>query len=238
MARLTLITSLYNCADFVKYSIQSGIEQNFQDFNWIIVNDGSPDNISDVVEPLIDDILDKVILWCNYPDNKGIGYRFNEAIKRAETEYVAIFDGDDIYYPIRLSSQLKYLDIHKHLFACGTYAHIINEKGTIDFNNNYGNSLPIISNDIYPSLKNHNNPFIHPSMMMRRNIFLDLNGYNEKEWVCPDLDLWCRAINEGYFMENLPYTLMQYRIHPKALSQLAREQMFKDAQRIYKKYGY
>jgi len=104
--KISIITTLYNCQNFIEQSILSIINQSFNDFEWIIINDGSSDKTWDIVTKLTDKYEN--IIKIDNKDNKKIPLRRNEAISMASSEYVAIHDGDDISLPNRLLHQYSF----------------------------------------------------------------------------------------------------------------------------------
>jgi len=96
---VSFITPCYNQAEYLPESLESILKQEYQDWECIIVNDGSPDNVEEIA-----------LEWCSkdsrfkylYKDNTGISDTRNYAIQRAEGEYIVPLDGDDLIEPLFL----------------------------------------------------------------------------------------------------------------------------------------
>ena len=88
---LTTIIPTYNRAALVKRAIQSVLNQTFQDFEIIVVDDSSVDNTEEVVKGFRDDR----IRYIRHPNNKGLPAGRNTGIKVASGEYIAFLDDDD-----------------------------------------------------------------------------------------------------------------------------------------------
>lgn len=235
MSLLTVITTFYNCEKYLEQAINGCVNQSFKDFQWILINDGSTDKSQEILDGMIDQELinDINLLVINDGYNKGLPTRLNEALKRVDTEYCCLLDGDDISEPNRFITQIKALKTNPKVWACGSLPIIINEYGTIDGKKTdwYYNTIPSTTFGIRQQLINKQNPIIHPSMMFVTEAH---PGYNEQESRCPDLDLWYRTIDKEII--NVPYQLIKYRIHSNNLSGRFGHLMEEDRLRISKKY--
>jgi glycosyltransferase involved in cell wall biosynthesis len=107
----------YNQENLVKETLESVINQSYQNISKIIVaDDGSTDETPHIIEehalrnPLIEPVLAK--------KNKGIAYNMNRALKRVDADYVSFLDGDDLMFPQKIEKQVNYLDANPDLVAC------------------------------------------------------------------------------------------------------------------------
>lgn len=123
--KITVFMAAYNQADFIQQSINSVLTQSFSDFELIIVNDGSIDNTTTIVESFNDNRIRLV----HNDGNKGLIYTRNRLLTLAQGEYIAILDGDDIAYQDRLKLQYNFLLANPEVVLCGGHAAIINEHG-------------------------------------------------------------------------------------------------------------
>ena len=113
MPTISVITTVYNCEEYIKLSIESILRQTFTDYEFIIINDGSTDKTSDIIKTY----KDKRIKFIDEKENKGITYRSNQAIESSSGEYIAIHDGDDISFSNRLEKQIEILKRKKSCFV-------------------------------------------------------------------------------------------------------------------------
>ena len=103
MPIVTVFMAAYNAAQFIEKSIQSILNQTFNDFELLIVDDGSTDNTLEIIRSFTDDritIIENKI-------NRGLIYTRNLAIQYARGTYLAIQDSDDISLPNRLERQFE-----------------------------------------------------------------------------------------------------------------------------------
>jgi glycosyltransferase involved in cell wall biosynthesis len=135
--------------------------------------------------------------------NKGIGY--------CDGEYIARMDADDICLPDRLKQQVDFLDNHTDYLMCGTNASVIDSNGRRagKIHNLTDNNYLQISLLFSPS-------FIHPSMMIRKEI-LQQNKYDEAYKHVEDYELWCRIAKQGK-IANIDNELLKYRWHSTNVS--------------------
>lgn len=203
MPQVSVFMAAYNAADYIKQAIQSVLNQTFNDFELIIVNDGSTDNTVDIIKSFDD----KRIILVNNDQNKGLVYTRNLALKYATGKYLAIHDSDDISIPTRLEIQVNKLENEPNLAVIGSRALIIDKNGILT-----GEKLDVINgSDYIKSILFFENTFVHSSIMMRTSVFKEVNGY-ETYPGAEDYDIFLR-ISLLYPLDNLEEYLVQYRIH-------------------------
>lgn len=221
MAKVSVITPVYNCEDYIAESMQSMLDQTYTDYEWIIMNDGSTDSTWDIVQSF----SDSRIIMVDSDDNKKIPYRRNQAIAMASGKYICIHDGDDISLPNRLEKQVKRLENKPKLFCCGGWAIAIDSIGESQEIMNYpGLRHEQVVNQL---LNKKMNPMIDPTTLFSRDVFLSLGGYSLEEsiYTVPDMDLWSRAILDNRLFENIPEPLIKYRRNPGGMTQVHKTEM-------------
>jgi glycosyltransferase involved in cell wall biosynthesis len=219
---VSVVTTLYNCAAYVKESIQSILSQTFTDFEFIILNDGSTDDTWDIVEQFKDDR----IIFINSSQNKKIPTRRNEIINRARGEYITIHDGDDLSLPHRLAEHVEFLKKNRDIFCCGAHAEKIDQSGKQFGMMTYP---PETNMEVVRSLCKGINPVIDPTSVFRTADFRDLGGYSLEKaiYTVPDYDLWCRAVISGKKFYNLQLASIRYRVNPEGMTQKHKVEMIK-----------
>lgn len=110
---ISVIIPTYNREKTIKKSIESVLNQTYQNFELLIVDDGSTDNTKKVV----DEFNDERIIWISYGQNRGAAYARNIGIENAKGEYIAFHDSDDLMKDYRLEKQLKFLQDEKVEFV-------------------------------------------------------------------------------------------------------------------------
>lgn len=220
---VSVIMTIYNCQRYVKKAIQSILDQTFQDFEFIIVDDGSKDHTWEVVQEFDDKRIQR---YYNF-NNRKIPFRRNQAISNAKGKYLAIQDGDDISFPYRLQRQVDFLDEFEKVFCVGGQAIKIDSGGKE------------IGKMFYPPpghvaiLHQYRNgplnPMIDPTTMFRRKDFNEIGKYSEDEkiYLVPDFELWGRAIIAKKEFANIPLPLIYYRENPLGVTNLNKQKMIR-----------
>jgi len=205
---ISVVMSTYNQSKYLSETINSVLNQSFKNFEFIIINDGSTDSTDKILNLYYS--LDKRIRVVQR-DRMGLAKSLNVGINSALGKYIARIDSDDICEIDRLIYQLEFLESNKFCVACGSFANVMNKDGE----HLYLMEKPVTWNDIKRNLPN--NPFIHPSVMMRKEIAIKCNGYDENLAGGQDLLLWNKMVNHGELW-NIPNPLISYRLLPSALS--------------------
>lgn len=206
--KLSVILAVSNGEKFIKSAIESILEQTFTDFEFIIVDDASTDATPAILEDLEDKRLQIVI----NKKKKGLTASLNLGLKLAQGEYIARMDADDIALPNRFDQQIEVLEKQQDLALVGTGAELIDEEGKTIGRKHFPASFAVIKRVIMRF-----NPFIHPSVMIRRKVIEQIGGYDESLDGAEDYDLFLRIVKD-YKAINLPEVLLKYRIQKKSVS--------------------
>jgi len=186
MPTISVVMPVYNDERFVGAAIESILAQNFQDFEFIVVNDGSTDDTGDVLGKFIDPRL--III---NQTNHGIVRALNVAISMAKGEYIARMDSDDVSRRDRFRKQVEFLDSKPEYGLVGSPCEIVHEDGThmAHF------SVPQRDEAIRRSMI-WRNPFVHSSIMVRKSVLDIVGGYKKTyDSIGHDYDLWWRILS-------------------------------------------
>lgn len=189
--------------NYLYQAIESILNQSFINFELILLNDGSDDNINTILS----DFCDSRIRYFKEESNRGIVFQLNKGLKKAKGEYIARMDSDDISRPDRLEKQLSFLENPKNykIDVLGTNAiKIGDEIGVIDFKNYQPKQISFLLNFFCPIL--------HPTVMIRKSVFEKGLQYSEEYKFAEDFALW-RMIDNGKNIAIIPDYLLEYRIH-------------------------
>ena len=200
MPTISVIMSVYNGEKYLKEAIESVLVQDFSDFEFIVINDGSTDRSLEIIKGFNDKRLKFISR-----ENKGLIYSLNEAIFLAQGQYLARMDADDICLPNRLSVQLKAFDDEK-VGMVGSWAIKIDKNGQEMGVMSYPPSQ-------YKKIKNffiRHNPFIHSSVMIRKEVLDKVGVYSDKFKHAEDYELWSRVLSR-FEAVNIPQPLIKYR---------------------------
>ena len=199
--------SVYNCEKYVREAVLSIINQSFKDFEFIIINDGSTDKSREIIE----NIKDERIKLINNK-NKGLTKSLNEAIVLSKGEFIARMDADDFSLNDRFEKQINFLDSNPGISMCGAWADFIDANG--NYLKNY--KRPVTDKEIIKELLFHN-PFIHSTVMIRKEVFDKVGLYNESFRFAQDYELWTRIIPK-FKTANLPEVLLKYRVLKESIT--------------------
>lgn len=197
---VSIIMSVYNGEKYLRDAVLSILNQTYKNFEFIIINDGSRDQTLDILNSFVDARLKIITI-----KNQGLTKSLNYAIGIANGELIARIDADDIAEPEKLIVQVDYLNEHPEVVMCGTWAKFIDNEGK-----ELGEyKVPVSYLEIKRNILFHN-PFIHSSIMFRKNICDTIGVYNEKYRYAQDYELWGRIVSK-YEAVNLPQYLIKYR---------------------------
>ena len=198
-----MIMGIYNCAKTLPRAIDSILSQTYTNWELIMCDDGSSDDTYRIAREYVNRFENKIILLVN-SRNMGLAYSLNECLKKATGDYIARMDADDISLTYRFEHQVYYLNQHPLIAVVG--------GGIIPFSGNTERKIRLADENPtkYSLLKGV--PFYHPTIMMRKSIYDELDGYtNSKRTIKgQDLDLWFRFYAAGYKGYNLQKPLLKY----------------------------
>jgi glycosyltransferase involved in cell wall biosynthesis len=189
---------VYNAEKYLRSAIDSVLCQTYPFFELIIADDASTDGSIAIIESFDDS---RIKLLKNN-DHKGISFRLNQIIQKAQGQYFARMDADDLMFPNRLLIQLNFLYKNQFLDVVGSQAVIVDENNTILGIRNVKND--VLLRDLFLG-----SLFIHPSIM-GKTIWFKHHLYNEKFDGAEDFELFIRAFYESSYM-NLEEPLIFYR---------------------------
>ncbi len=210
---ISVILPVYNGAPYLDEAIVSILKQTHDNFELIVINDGSTDESLEILEKYA--IQDSRIILINR-QNKGLVYSLNEGFLKAKGKYIARMDADDVSDSFRLESQIEHIEKH-NLDICGGHCLLIDGEGGINGLNVVPTSHKMCTLSLLFKV-----PFSHPSVMLRKQ-FLDKNSleYGQSVYkVAEDLDLWLRMHKCGARFGNVDSVVLKYRMLGESLSKV------------------
>lgn len=219
--KLSVVTSVFNAQEFLEESLNSVFSQDFEDFEIIIVNDGSTDQTQEIINKFK---TESRLVLLNNKYNEGVPYSRNRAFLAAKGEYIAIHDADDISLPQRFEKQVNYLDAHPYITVVGSHAYRIGQNGEFM---GYMSYPPEDTQNAFRVIRQFKlNPIIDPSSAFRRAPILDVGGYRMEPEIATaqDFDLWCRLLVNGYQIYNFQEPLIKYRINPHGVTRIKKQE--------------
>ena len=205
--KVAVVLPTYNCANTLNEAIQSLLLQSYEDFELIVVDDGSTDSTPDILSRIQDSRL-RIITQ----KNQGIVVALNNGIAAASAPLIARHDADDCSERTRLEKQVAYMQQNGGVVLLGSSIQTMNMVGKI-LNTHY-----VLLSD--PELKQEllvRSPFAHGSVMFRKDAYEKAGGYQKDDWPAEDYGLWLRMAAHGTFA-NLDEPLYLYRDNNAGIS--------------------
>ena len=199
---VSVIIPTFKSAKYLYESIYSIVNQSYKKLEIIIVDDTPTD---DGTKGILDSFNDERILYVKPETRLGMVKSLNYAISLSHGEYIARMDADDVSHKDRIKQQVEYLEHHPEVGVLGCNCYTINKNGKIT-----GCLVHPEDNLNIKTKMMFNVAFIHPSVMIRKELLLK-NPYNEECYCCEDYELWSRLMSETEF-HNLKQRLFKYRI--------------------------
>ena len=213
MATITVLMPCRNAERYIRETIDSVLVQTFRDFKFLIIDDGSDDQTSSIVDAYAS--RDARIKVVHRSPSAGVAASLNLGLSIAETKLVAQIHADDRMKPHRLERQIAFMQEHPEIAVASSFVHLINQEGR---RVGVFRSEFITHDSIDRCLReNHLIGFHHPAVIMRRDEIIEVGGYRNIS-CCEDLDLWNRLVESGHRILVQPEFLIDYRIHDTAIS--------------------
>ena len=186
--RVSVLMTVFNGAAYLEEAVSSIVNQSFEAWELIIIENGSTDNSPTILASY----HDRRIIVERLPGNIGRTPALRRAAEKARGEYIAVLDADDVSHPERLAKQVTYMDTHDDVVLVGTWTVRIDGRGTV-----IGRwSPPIEETEIRDSL-GWTNPIVHSSAMYRRCVAEDVGGYPAGLPYAQDIGLWLLMAKRG-----------------------------------------
>lgn len=183
---ISVILSVFNGEKNIANAIESVLNQSYEDFEFLILDDASTDKTYNILKSY-QNIDTRIELFKNNL-NIGLTKSLNILISKSKYDYIARQDADDLSLVERFSSQLTVINTENY-DAVTTRAII---KGENKFTPNYSFYLP---RKFVMKIKN---PFIHGSLMIKKSVLFDLGKYNEKFYYAQDYKLMSDLVKKNY----------------------------------------
>lgn len=203
---LSVVMTVFNAEAYIDAAIGSIRAQSFQDFEFIIVHDGSTDGTA---ARLARHAQEDRRITVHSQENRGIIHSANRGLSMTSGHFVARMDGDDVAAPTRFERQLQLFKQAPKLVAVGSAYNEIDETGQV-----LRPVFPPAEHAAICSTLERTNCIAQSSVMMRRDAVMAVGSYRRAFVHAEDYDLWVRLAEIGE-IANLPDLLLNYRIYPR-----------------------
>ena len=207
---VSIVTPVYNVEKFIEETMDSVRAQTFQDWELLLVEDGSKDHTADIISAYLERTQEHRIQLILMEQNGGAARARNRGVKEAKGRYVAYLDADDLWEPEKLEHQLTLMQEKGAAFSFTGY----------EFADENGKGLGKIVKvpetiDYKEALKN--------TTIFTSTVMFDLRQLTKEELEMPqikseDTALWWRVLRTGHLAYGLNENLVKYRRAGKSLS--------------------
>jgi glycosyltransferase involved in cell wall biosynthesis len=180
---VSVIIPTYNRAQFVERAVRSVLAQTYEDFELLVIDDGSSDQTQNTIKR----IPDRRIKYIRHSNNKGVSAARNTGIKHAEGNFIALLDDDDVWLPTKLEQQMKYFQTRPDAGAVYTGCISIDSKSNEPMRNIFPNAVQF--KDL---LRDNYCEGAPSSILIKKDCFKKVGLFDETLPFCEDWDMWIR----------------------------------------------
>ena len=205
--RVTVLMSVFNGEQYLKDAIDSVLNQTYQDFDLLIINDGSTDNSLAIIQSYKDP---KIKLITN-DQNLGLINSLNKGISLIQSDYIIRMDSDDICLPNRIEVQVNFMDAHPAVGASGSHYFQLKEDKHFEID------LPMSSEEINAFLI-FNCPLAHPTTIIRKQVLDTYHIKYETGYLYSEDYYFWLQLSKVSQLRNLKDCLIYYRMHANQIT--------------------
>lgn len=216
---ISIVMPVYNAGDFLVDSIESILDQTYDNFEFIIVDDASTDNSWQIIQTYAQ--KDNRIKAFQNDKNSGVSSTTNFAISKTKGQFIARMDADDVSFPNRLEKQLNFLQKNKDTIAVGGQCVVIDKQNQV-----IGQKIFPLNNRKLRKMIFRAVPMQQPSMMINRKLLPEnFQWYSPTCMSAEELDVLFKLMKYGKIANLKDWTLF-YRYRPNSLSHINPKQTF------------
>lgn len=210
---ISILLAVYNGEKYISQSIDSVINQTFNNWELLVGFNGTTDSSKEIVNSY----GDSRIKTFDYGEDKGKAKTLNKLIKEAKYDWCAIQDDDDVWLPEKLEKQIEYT---KKYDVIGSFIEYINESDDV-----IGSpDLSSFNDDIKAKSISGINQIANSSSIFRKSAVCDVGCWDENldklvpQGIQPkeDFDLWLKLLKNDNLFYNIPEYLVLHRLHPQS----------------------
>ena len=226
---VSVIIPVYNKCKYIQQTIDSVLRQTIDQFEIIVIDDGSTDESLAVVKGISD-----LRLQVFSQSNAGVERARNFGFSQSNGSFLVFLDADDLMNVDRLSKQLEHFNTDENLVLVGTWANVIDHSGKV-----IGSICPPTSNVAIQLGHLFRNQFVNSSVMVRRSAIAEGSVFSESHGkrFAEDFDLWFRVAKTGQ-VANIPEKLTSYRRLDVSRSQSSDDSLLESARGISAEWLY
>jgi glycosyltransferase involved in cell wall biosynthesis len=201
---VSVLLAVYNGEKYLRRSIESVLNQTYEDLELLIGFNGTIDNSKEIVKEFDDDRI-RVF---DYGMDAGKSKTLNKLLKEAKGEWLAMQDDDDVWLPKKLEIQMELAEtgnydvIGSRIFYCDEVEKITGQP-----------NISLEHNDIFSRSMNGDNQVPNTSAIFKKSITEDVDGWDESLGGIEDFDFWLKLMKKNCIFVNVKKQLVLHRVH-------------------------
>lgn len=224
---ISVILPVRNEEKFIRSTIDSVLSQSFADFELLVINDGSSDTTKKILGEYV--FKDKRVKIIDNLVSIGVANSLNKALEQARGKYIARIDAADTAERLRFQKQVEYMEAFQDTFILGSWSYIIND--TKEIIAEWKTPAEITDKILYEK-----NGVVHPTVLIRKDLFEKIGNYNPFYKRAEDYELWFRAVKNKLKIKNLQEFLTTIMERKEGVSNRYLRAMARDTFKIKLKY--
>ncbi len=221
---ISIIMSVYNGEMYLEEAIESVVNQTFENWELVVINDCSTDSTREILENFA--LKDKRIKVHHNEVNLKLPSSLNKAISLCKGKYIARMDADDICLPQRLEKQFLFMEENPDISLSS--CRFMTVKNGVYASGGAGGRC---DNQALRAMLLISNPILHPGVIAKAQVMKDL-GYDTTLTCTEDLELWTRMAIKNLKMQILPECLLIYRLHDKQITSTTLERQHTEVLKV------
>ncbi len=215
MPKVSVIIPTYNCAKYLSQAIESVLSQTYDDFEIVIVDDGSTDDTRSLVEGYTNKHPSKISYI--YQENRGLACARNTAIRNSRGQYIALLDADDMFLPMRLERGMRTFENNPKIGLVHANLSRMSEDGNV-FSTPKRDSR-LLTGRIFENIFLRCADISIPTILVKKECFNRVGLFDEHltRLGCEDREMWLRVAWE-YEVQYLDEVLGLYRVRKDSMS--------------------
>ena len=200
----------YNKANYIDATVRSVLDQTFENYEIIVVDDGSTDGSLEVLNQFLSDSRFRIV----QQTNQGVSAARNNGIRNARFDHIAFLDADDIWHPEFLQHINSAFQLYKDAVIVGSKFRRVKPDLKVDFEPIDNISIQSVSN--YFELANADPLFCSSASVIHKRVFRQISAFNTQLAAGEDLDMWFRIMLhfDGVYINNvLAYYTEAEQVH-------------------------
>jgi glycosyltransferase involved in cell wall biosynthesis len=223
MPLVTIVTPSYNQGNFIERTIQSVLDQDYKNIEYIVIDGGSTDNTIDILTK-----YGNRIKWISEPDN-GQADAINKGFKLANGEIIAWLNSDDLYYTYTVREAVKYFEINDTMMVYG-------DGYEIDEYDNIKNKFYATQNYDLWKLIYVWDYILQPTVFIKKEVLNEVGYLDTSLNWCMDWDLWIR-IGKKHHIEYINLILAKSRVYSSTKTSTGGLERFKEIVKVMRQHG-